>query len=129
VLRKLFGEPGALAEWGLIREPFASRVLQAELVRVIHRIRLAGEIDDEQVAQLQEEGRRVLRSVGIVALSERSLERAAGPMPTALGALAAIHLATALELSAHRPPGIAVATHDVQLARAARASGLEVIGS
>jgi len=129
VLRRLFGEPGALAEWPRIEVAYASRVLAVELGRVIDRTRLAGEIDDEQVEQLQRESRRVLRSVEIMALSERILERAAGPMPTALGALDAIHLATALELAARRAPGLVLATHDRQLARAARASGLEVVGS
>ena len=79
--------------------------------------------------QLQRESRRVLRSVEIIALSDRVLERAAGPMPTTLGSLDAIHLATALELAAKRAPGLVLATHDRQLARAARASGLEVVGS
>jgi predicted nucleic acid-binding protein len=129
VLRRLFGEPGALAEWPTIQLAFASRVLAVELGRVIDRTRLAGQIDDEQVEQLQRESRRVLRSVEIMALSERVLVRAAGPMPTALGALDAVHLATALELAARRAPGLVLATHDRQLARAARASGLEVIGS
>jgi len=129
VLRKLFGEPGALDEWPKIEEAYASRVLVVELGRVIDRSRLAGDIDDEQVEQLQRESRRVLRSVEILALSERVLDRAAGPMPTSLGTLDAIHLATALELAAKRAPGLVIATHDGQLARAARASGLEVVGS
>jgi len=129
VLRKLFGEPGALAEWPKVKVAFASRIIATELGRVIDRTRLAGEIDDEQVEQLQRESRRVMRSVEVMALSDRVLDRAAGPMPTALGALDAIHLATALELAAKRAPGLVLATHDRQLARAARASGLEVIGS
>ena len=129
VLRKLFGEPGALAEWPKVQEAYASRVLVVELGRIIDRARLAGDIDDGQVEQLQRESRRVLRSVEIIALSDRVLERAAGPMPTTLGSLDAIHLATALELAAKRAPGLVLATHDRQLARAARASGLEVVGS
>lgn len=128
LLRKLFGEPGSLPEWSRIREAHASRVLPVELGRAIDRARLAGDLDDAQVEQLQREARRVLRSVEILALSERILDRAAGPMPTALGSLDAIHLATALELQAHRP-GLVLATHDRQLARAARASGLEVVGA
>lgn len=128
VLRKLFGEPEVLAEWGRIREAYASRVLLVELGRVIDRVRLAGEIDDGQVEQLQRESRRLMRSVTVVGLPERLLDRAAGPMPTALGTLDAIHLATAMELAARRAPAIVVATHDRQLARAARSSGLDAVG-
>ncbi len=113
VLRKLFGERGALAEWPRIRAAYASRILPVELGRVVDRCRLAGEIDDSQVEHLHREARRLLRSVEVLALGEGILARAAGPMPTALGTLDAVHLAT----------------HDRQLARAARASGLEVCGA
>ncbi len=128
VLRKLFGEPDPLAEWSQVREAYASRILLVELGRVIDRSRLAGDIDDEQVEQLHREARRILRSVDVLALSERVLVRAAGPMPTVLGSLDAIHLATALEVAATRD-ALVLATHDGQLARAARASGLEVCGA
>jgi uncharacterized protein len=129
VLRKLFGEPEPLAEWSQVREAYASRILFVELGRVIHRTRLAGDIDDQQVEQLQREARRILRSVDVLALSERILARAAGPLPTVVGSLDAIHLATAQEIAATRTKVLVVATHDVQLARAARASGLEVRGA
>jgi predicted nucleic acid-binding protein len=128
VLRKVFGEADVLAEWGDIRGAYGSRVLPVEVGRVIDRARLAGEIDDEQVEQLHRETRKLLDSVDIVGLSERILLRAAGPMPTALGTLDSIHLATALELAASRAPKLVLATHDRQLARGARASGLDVVG-
>lgn len=129
LLRKLFGEPGSLEEWPRLREAYVSRVLPVEIGRVIDRCRLAGEIDDADVEQLHRESRRLMRSVAVVGLSERVLDRAAGPMPTVLGSLDAIHLATALELARDRAPGLVLATHDRQLARAARASGLEVTGA
>jgi predicted nucleic acid-binding protein len=71
----------------------------------------------------------MLRSIEIVALTEPILRRAAGPMPTTLGTLDAIHLATALEIAPAVDGPLVVATHDRQLARAARASGLEVVGA
>ncbi|MDI7277798.1 MAG: PIN domain-containing protein [Anaerolineae bacterium] len=128
LLRKLFGEPHPLAEWSRIQEAYASRVLVVEIGRVIDRCRLEGTIDDAQVEHLHREARRVLRSVSIVALTERILLRAAGPMPTVIGSLDAVHLATAIELAQSLPKSLSLATHDAQLARAARASGLEVCG-
>jgi predicted nucleic acid-binding protein len=127
ILRKLFGERSMLAEWPRIREAFASRIILVELGRIVDRARLGGEIDDAQVEQLQSEARRLLRSIALVALTDRILTRAAGPMPTVVGSLDAIHLATAQELAVSRP-ALVLATHDRQLARAARASGLEVCG-
>lgn len=129
LVRKLFGEPNPLAEWSSIDEAYASRMLVVELGRVIDRSRLAGTIDDEQVAELHDEARRLLRSIDIMELGEAVLSRAAGPMPTMIGTLDAIHLATALELTRSVGESIAVATHDVQLARAARALGFQVVGA
>lgn len=128
LLRKLFGEPHPLEEWPAIEEAYTSRVLLVEVGRVIDRCRLAGLIDDEEVAQLHLEARQVLRSIDVVGLTEPILVRAGGAMPTSLGTLDAVHLATVLELAAtlERPP--VLATHDAQLARAARASGLGVAG-
>jgi predicted nucleic acid-binding protein len=128
LLRKLFGEPHPLAEWGRIEEAYASGLMPVEIGRVIDRCRLRGEIDDDDVAALHAEAKRVLRSIEILALSEAVLARAAGPMPVSLTTLDAVHLATAIELAAALGRAPVVATHDVQLARAARASGLEVCG-
>lgn len=129
LLRKLFGESKALAEWSSIRAAYASRLLPLEVGRVVDRCRLAGQVDDEQVADLHQEARRILRSIDVLGLDERILERAAGSMPTTLGALDAVHLATALELTRQLGASLVFATHDVQLARAARASGLDVCGA
>ncbi len=129
VLRKLFGEPESLAEWPQVTEAYASRILAVEIGRVIDRTRLAGDIQDEQVEQLHREARRILRSVEVLALTEGILARAGAPMPTVLGSLDAIHLATALQLAESGKPTLVLATHDAQLARAARSSGLEVCGA
>jgi len=129
VLRKLFGEKDQLAEWSNIRRAYASRLLPVEIGRVIDRVRLAGEIDDQQVVDLHAELRRVLRSIEIRGLTEAILNRAAAPMPTVLGTLGGLHLATALDVAASSSSSLVFATHDEQLARAARASGLDVIGA
>jgi len=129
LLRKLFGEPEALARWSAIEEAYASRLLPLEVGRVIDRCRLAGDIDDEQLVALLEECRRVAGSIEILSITESILQRAAGPMPTLVGSLDAIHLITALELSSSLEEPVVFATHDEQLARAARACGLKVIGA
>ncbi len=128
LLRQLFGERNALAEWRSIEAAYASRLLPLEVGRTIDRCRLLGTIDDEQVADLHDESRRVLRSIEILAVTERILARATGPMPTVIGSLDAIHLATALDVARTLSAPLVVATHDVQLATAARASGLSVCG-
>ena len=56
------------------------------------------------------------------------LERAAQPMPTELGTLDAIHLATALLWKEMMGVELVMATHDGALALGAQAHGLPVVG-
>jgi predicted nucleic acid-binding protein len=129
VARQLLGEPEALDEWSQIEEAYGSRLLPLELGRLFDRLRLSGAVDDVQVVDLHQELRRILRSIGLVALTEDVLRCASGPMPTVIGSLDAIHLATASEVQRELGRTVTVATHDVQLARAARALGFPVVGA
>ncbi|PWB76689.1 MAG: hypothetical protein C3F15_04755 [Holophagae bacterium] len=61
-------------------------------------------------------------------LTRPVLARASQPMPTSLGTLDAIHLATALMWAEQAGSPLVMATHDRLLATAARASGLRVVG-
>ena len=56
------------------------------------------------------------------------LKRAAQPMPTELGAVDAIHLATALLWKEMTKGDLVMATHDGALALGAKAHGLRVVG-
>lgn len=98
LLRQLFGEKNPFAEWRRVDEAYASRLVE------------------------------VLASLDVVAISDSILSRAAAPMPTTLGTLDAIHLATAMAVAEARNSAVVLLTHDEQLARAAVASGLEVAG-
>ena len=126
--RRLLGESEPLRTWKDIETAYASRMLAVEISRLIDRLRLNGSVTDEDVVHLHDELRRALRSIEIVGVTDEVLRTAAGPMPTVLGTLDAIHLATAIELQRELSGPLTVATHDVQLARAARAMGFAVIG-
>ena len=67
-------------------------------------------------------------SLSLIPLTRLVLERAAEPFPTLVGSLDAIHLASAL-LVREQYDELLFATHDRQLAVAARAMGLSVEGS
>jgi hypothetical protein len=71
---------------------------------------------------------RLLESFEVIEVTAVVLARAAQPLPTELGTLDAIHLATAVLWREYRGDEIVMATHDAGLATAARASGLTVIG-
>lgn len=65
----------------------------------------------------------------VVEITYPVLSCAAQPLPTTLGTLDAIHLATALLWKEQAGKDLSMATHDVALAVAAKASGLRVIGA
>jgi len=68
-----------------------------------------------------------MRTLALIPIDARVLERAADPFPTTLGSLDAIHLASAL-LVRNRFEDLSLATHDDELAIAARAAGFRVHG-
>ena len=70
-----------------------------------------------------------LEAVDLVLLQRPILARAAEPFPTPLGTLDAVHLATALVWRDRVRQELVIATHDGSLAIAARAFGIQVLGS
>jgi len=129
LLRVVLGQPNALEEWDEIERGVASRLAEVECLRTLDRLRLAEPLADQEIAIRREAVYRVLDAIDIVELTRPVLARASQPMPTALGTLDAIHLATALLWGERSGTRLEMATHDQALATAARASGLQVIGS
>lgn len=69
----------------------------------------------------------MMEAFDLIALDSVVLERATEPFPTMLGSLDAIHLASAL-LAREEFEALSLATHDEELAVAARAVGFKVSG-
>lgn len=129
ILRIVLGQPNALKEWRSITQGVASALVEVECLRTLDRLRLAEEIPDREIALRRETIFRFIELLEVVELTRPVLARAAHPLPTALGTLDAIHLATALLWKDRSGADLVMATHDEALATAARASGLRVIGS
>jgi len=72
---------------------------------------------------------KLIASLEIVEITSPVLDRAAQPMPTQLGTLDAIHLATAVLWKEFEGAELVMATHDRALAIAAQALGLVAIGT
>lgn len=68
-----------------------------------------------------------LDSFELLPIDRLVLERAASQFPSALGTLDAIHLASA-EVAREELPDLILATHDRELAFAARAVGFAIVG-
>ena len=127
LLRVVTRAPGRLSRWREITVPIASELIRLECYRTIDRARVRLGLGDEEVLERRLAVKERLETFAMVPLDASVLERAAEPFPTAVGSLDAIHLASAL-LARRRYPDLALATHDGELAAAARAMGFPVLG-
>jgi predicted nucleic acid-binding protein len=125
VLRRLLKHPDALkglTGWNLV----ASDLMEVEALRTLYRVHSEGRLSDNDLGERIAELRQGVASLEVFPITKAVLKRASGPLPGALKALDAIHLATALLWSEQTGEDIVMITHDRQLAGVARASGLEV---
>jgi len=129
LLRIVLGQPGRLRGWRRITRGVCSGLAEVECLRTLDRLRIEEDLDEDEFARRRGALLELLGSLTLVDPGRAVLERAAQPLPTVLGTLDAIHLATALLYrDAVREPLI-LATHDRALARAAQAHAIPVIGA
>jgi predicted nucleic acid-binding protein len=127
MLRILFREPNPVDVWGKWQRAFSSNLWRVEALRTVDRLRLSGNLSDQEVADLVRNIRVVHETLVIHPLNERILHRASETFPTVVGTLDAIHLATALAIREVEPIDLLL-THDAQLGTAARCLGFSVLG-
>lgn len=128
LVRVALEQPNALPEWERIERGVSSALLIVESLRTLDRLRLRADLADEEVAARRATIMALIASLELVDIDAAVIDRAAQPMPTELGTLDAIHLATALlwkEMAGIVP---VMATHDQALALGAKAHGLAVVG-
>lgn len=107
----------------------SSELIAVECARTIDRLRLEGSLTVEEAATRQRAIADWLDAFDLVLLRPPVLNRASEPLPTPLGALDAILLATALVWRERVGELPMMATHDAALGLAARAFGFDVRGS
>ena len=129
LLRLVLGEPGALEDLRSSEALVSSELLAVESFRTIDRLRLQGALSAEEAAHRRATATEWLEAVDLVLLQRPVLARASEPFPTPLGTLDALHLATALVWRDRMSQVLVVATHDRDLALAARSFGIEVLGA
>ena len=129
LLRLVLREPGALEELRSCDALVSSELVAVESLRTIDRLRLQGALSMEDAASRREATTEWLEAVDLVLIQRPILARASEPFPTALGTLDALHLSTALVWRDRMRQPLVMATHDRDLALAARSFGLEVRGA
>lgn len=128
LLRVALGQPNALPEWRDIERGVSSALVTTESLRTLDRVRLRVNLSDIEVARRRATILALIDSLELVEIDGSVLDRAAQPMPTELGTLDAIHLASALQWRDAFGTDLALATHDKALALAAQAHGLKILG-
>jgi len=129
LLRVALRQPDALTEWRDVDRGVSSAVIMTESLRTLDRLRLRAKLADAEVARRRATILQLIASLELVEVDPVVLDRAAQPMPTELGTLDAIHLATALLWKDMTREDLVMATHDGALALGAQAHGLPVIGA
>jgi predicted nucleic acid-binding protein len=117
-----------LREWRDIHQGISSALITVESLRTLDRLRIRAKLTDSEVASRRASVLKMIGSLEIVEITSPVLERVAQPMPTELGTLDAIHLASALLWKESEDAELVMATHDRALAIAAQAHGLMAIG-
>jgi predicted nucleic acid-binding protein len=128
LLRVALGQPNALPEWRDLERGVSSALVTTESLRTLDRLRLRVNFSDIEVARRRATILALIESLELVEIDTTVLDRAAQPMPTELGTLDAIHLASALLWKDAFAADLIMVTHDKALALAARAHGLKVLG-
>ena len=128
LLRLVLSEPDSLEELRSCEGLVSSELLAVEALRTIDRLRLQGALSLDDAASRSGAVTEWLEAVDLVLLQRPVLARASEPFPTPLGTLDALHLATALVWRDRMHQALVIATHDRDLALAARSFGLEVRG-
>ena len=128
LLRVALRQPDSLPKLREIDRGISSALILTECLRSLDRLRLRASLADVEVAERRATILSLIASLEIVEIDAAVLDRAGQPMPTELGTLDAIHLATALLWSESTHANLVMATHDSALALGARAHGLTVAG-
>lgn len=128
LLRVALRQPDAFPDWKHIDQGVSSALIQIECLRTLDRLRLRAHLPDKELAIRRATILSLIASLEIVEIDAAIIDRAAQPMPTELGTLDAIHLATALLWRESTSAELVMATHDTALGLGALAHGLAVVG-
>jgi predicted nucleic acid-binding protein len=129
LLRLILNQEGKLKEFATLQRPIASRLLKAECLRSLDRLRVQNLLAEIEYLQATEDLYEALDSVELITISESILDRCGSNFAVPLGTPDAIHLCSALYWQEQTKVKPVFLTHDEILGRAARMSGFEVLGT
>ncbi len=128
ILRIIFAEKDVLKIPKNILVFAANEILKIECFRTIDRMRHTLNIADDEIAERHAAFHKTLRTLHLFKFTDAIVQRACESFPITLKSLDAIHLSTATLWKQEENTDILFLTHDIQLSKAARALGFEVLG-
>jgi predicted nucleic acid-binding protein len=127
LLRRLLRDGMVLERWSLWDIAVASEIAKVEVHRTLDRMLRTRSFSTESHSRALVEFSDMERSIRWLPVTSEVIDAAAGPLPTIVKALDAIHISTAVRVR-DAFPGLVLATHDRQMATAAVALGFPVEG-
>ena len=118
-----------LPQWPSITLMLGSALLRVESCRTLDRFVHKNELTKRDYETKLADVDKLLADARLLHIDAPLLLAASRPLPVRLATLDAIHLATAERFREEFDEPFSFATHDGELAAAARASGFDVIGS
>jgi predicted nucleic acid-binding protein len=130
IVRVVLSEPNALSTWREIDFAVASAITRAECFRTIDRLRVLEILTGAEAESKRADVEKILTAVELLPVTDHVLRRVGEPLPILLRTLDAIHLVTALWFRStdSAPEPLVFATHDNDLAGAARLHDFPVVG-
>ena len=129
IVRRLIAEGPPLDSWGTWDAAVTSQVGRIEVHRTLARLRHEGRLTLRTAATAISDFEEMESGILWLPLTDRVAAIAAGPFPSVLKALDAIHMASAIFVREINGSELVFVTHDRQLANAAVAMGFLVEGT
>ena len=129
LLRLILRAPDAVEDLRSYDALVSSELIAVEGARTLDRLHLNGGLTVEEAAAHRRAVTEWLEAVDLVLLRPPVPNRQSEPLPTSIGSLDAIHLATALIWRERMGPLPVMATHGTALALAARSFGFDIRGA
>jgi predicted nucleic acid-binding protein len=125
LLRSILKRDDSLEKASLCERVASSELLWVECSRVLQRYRLERLLDDEGYSSALRLLEKFMAGIVVISLDAEVLKRAAGPFPTVIGTLDALHLASALLWrEAESDSELHILTYDRQLELCAGTQGI-----
>jgi predicted nucleic acid-binding protein len=128
LMRIILNEPNPLKEMLNLSHGVSSELLRVECLRTLDRYRIANTLLEEDFLSRAELIHYALKRIELLKVGSEVLDRASQSFPTTLGTLDAIHLSTCLLYQQRENKEVVLCSHDEGLKKAAKATGLSVLG-